>query len=185
MGDLWCGLCDYLGENLPRYNGTALYKVQANILHQTIRLSLTSLPNSAQSFTRLFDMYSTYEEEQNCMTTWWRHQMESFSALPALCVGNSPVTGEFPTQRPVTRNVDVFFDLCLNKRLSKHSWGWWFETPSRSLWRHWNDFWWVCCAQPHEQALWRLQRGLSLVALGCIWALQGIPPLVQWSKPQI
>ena len=64
--------------------------------------------------------------------------METFSALLALCAGNSTVPGEFPTQRPVTRSVDVFFDLCLNKRLSKQSWGWWFETPSRSLWCHCN-----------------------------------------------
>ena len=71
--------------------------------------------------------------------TWWRHLMETFSALLALCVGNSPVTGEFPSQRPVTRSFDVFFDLSLNKRLSKHTWGWWFKTPSRSLWRHCND----------------------------------------------
>ena len=42
---------------------------------------------------------------------WWRHQMETFSALLALCVGNSPITGEFPTQRPVTRSFDVFFAL--------------------------------------------------------------------------
>ena len=46
-------------------------------------------------------------------TLWWRHQMETFSALLALCAGNSPVTGEFPSQRPVTRSFDVFFDLCL------------------------------------------------------------------------
>ena len=58
--------------------------------------------------------------------------------LLALCAGNSPVTGEFPAQRAVTRSFDVFFDLRLNKRLSKQSWGWWFETPSRSLWRHHN-----------------------------------------------
>ena len=45
--------------------------------------------------------------------------MESFSALLALCTGNSPVPGEFPSQRPVTRSFDVFFDLCSNKRLSK------------------------------------------------------------------
>ena len=70
--------------------------------------------------------------------TWWRHQMELFSALLAICVGNSPVTGEFPTKRPVTRSFDVFFDLRLNKRLNKHSVGWWFETPSCSLWRHCN-----------------------------------------------
>ena len=70
--------------------------------------------------------------------SWWRHQMEIFSAMLFLCAGNSPVTGEFPTQRPVTRNFDVFFDLRLNKRLSKQSWGWWSETPSCSLWRQCN-----------------------------------------------
>ena len=68
--------------------------------------------------------------------SWWRHQMETFSALLAICEGNSPVPGEFPAQRPVTRSFDVFFDLRLNKRLSKHSWGWWLETPSCPLWRH-------------------------------------------------
>ena len=44
---------------------------------------------------------------------WWRHQMEAFSALLALCAGNSPVTGEFSSQRPVTRSFDAFFDLGL------------------------------------------------------------------------
>ena len=73
------------------------------------------------------------------LDTWWRHQMETFSALLALCAGNSPGTGEFPSQRPVTRSFDVFFDMCLNKQLSKQSWGWWFETLSRSLWRHCNE----------------------------------------------
>ena len=151
--------------------------------------------------------------------TWWRHQMETFSALLALCEGNyrSPVDslikasdadlccflwcspeqtteqtfqmpviwdamplivtslqwvtaicftsvnnmmtssngnifrvtghlcgeftgpGEFPTQRPVTRNLDVFFDLRPNKLLSKQSWGWWFETQPHPLWRHRNE----------------------------------------------
>ena len=70
--------------------------------------------------------------------SWWRHQMETFSALLAICAGNSPVRGEFPAQRPVTRSFDVFFDLCPNKRLSKQSRGWWFGTPSRQLWRHRN-----------------------------------------------
>ena len=71
--------------------------------------------------------------------TWWRHQMETFSALLVFCAGNSPVTGEFPSQRQVTRSFDVFLELHPNKRLSKESWGWWFETPSSSLWRHCND----------------------------------------------
>ena len=73
------------------------------------------------------------------ITTWWRHQMETFSALLTICAGNSPVTGDFPAQRPVTRIFDVFFDLHLNKLLSKQCSGWWFETASRSLWSHCNE----------------------------------------------
>ena len=69
--------------------------------------------------------------------TWWRHHMETFSVLLALCAGNSPFTCEFPSQRPVTRSFDFFY-LRLKKRLSKQSWGWWFGTPSRSLRRHCN-----------------------------------------------
>ena len=72
------------------------------------------------------------------LITWWRHQMETFSALLALCAGNSPVTGEFPSQRPVTRSFDVFFDLSLNKQLSKQSRRRWFETILCSLWRQCN-----------------------------------------------
>ena len=64
--------------------------------------------------------------------------METFSALLALCAGNSPVPGEFPPQRLVTRSFDVSFDLRPNKWLSKQWWGWWFETPSCPLWRHCN-----------------------------------------------
>ena len=63
------------------------------------------------------------------------------SALLAICAGNSPVPGEFPAQRPVTRSFVVFFDLRLKNRLSKQSWGWWFETLSCPLWRHCNGMW--------------------------------------------
>ena len=66
--------------------------------------------------------------------------METFSALLALCAGNSPVPGEFLAQRPVTRSFDVYFDLRLNKRLCKQSWGWWFETLLCPLWRHSNAY---------------------------------------------
>ena len=86
----------------------------------------------------LYDHPSIIEATQEKLDTWWRHQMDTFSALLAICAGNSPVHGEFPTQRPVTRSFDGFFDLRLNKRLSKQSWGWWFETLSRPLWRHSN-----------------------------------------------
>ena len=52
-----------------------------------------------------------------------------FRVTGPLC-GEFTGPGEFPAQRPVTRNFDVFFDLHPNKRLSKQPWGWWFETPS-------------------------------------------------------
>ena len=71
--------------------------------------------------------------------SWWRHQIETFSALLPLCEGNPPFTGGFPSQRPVTRSFDVFFNLRLNKGLNKHSGCRWFETPSRSLWPLCND----------------------------------------------
>ena len=71
----------------------------------------------------------TYAGTSLIKFTWWRHPMETFSTLLAIYAGNSPVTGEFPTQRPVTQSFDVFFDLSLNKRLSKQWWGWWFEMP--------------------------------------------------------
>ena len=60
-----------------------------------------------------------------------------FRVTSPLC-GEFTGPGEFPAQRPVTRSFDVFFDLPLNKRLSKQPWGWWYETPAWSLWRHRN-----------------------------------------------
>ena len=78
-------------------------------------------------------------------TPWWRYQMQTFSALLAICSGNLPVTGEFSAQRPVTWSFDVFFDQRMNKRLSKQSWGWWFQTPSLPLWRH--------CSENLQQAV--------------------------------
>ena len=77
-------------------------------------------------------------DTRSLIISWWRHQMETFSALLAICAGKSPVSGEFPAQRPVTRSFDVFFDVRLIKRLSKHSRGWWFGTLSHPLWRHRN-----------------------------------------------
>ena len=71
------------------------------------------------------------------LQSWWRHQMKAFSALLALCAGNSSVTGKFPSQRPLARSFDVFFDLHPRKRLSNQSRRGWLKTLSRSLWRHW------------------------------------------------
>ena len=91
--------------------------------------------------------------------------MEIFSALLAICAGNPPVSGEFPNQRPVTRSLNIFLDLRPNKRLSIQWWGWWFETPSRPLWRHYNvinknnaDYIirniWYRCTERGEESVW-------------------------------
>ena len=61
-----------------------------------------------------------------------------FRVTGPLC-GEFNGPGEFPTQRPVTRSLDVFFDLRLNTRLSKEPRGWWFEKPSWSLRRQCNE----------------------------------------------
>ena len=67
------------------------------------------------------------------LISWWRHQMEAFSALLTLCEGNPTVTGRFPSQRPVMLMFSLICDW-IN--------GWannrWFETPLCSLWRHCN-----------------------------------------------
>ena len=65
------------------------------------------------------------------MTASVEHQMKTFSVLPALYEGNPPFTGGFPSQRPVTSRGAFMFSLIC-------AWRWWFETPSRSLWRHCN-----------------------------------------------
>ena len=107
----------------------------------------------------------------------WRHPRETFSALLALGAGNSPVTDEFPSQRPVTRDFDVSFDLRLKKQLNKQSRRWWFETPARSLWRHYNGVFWLCAGSiaglnkhqhqsPEGNASWNISPHHSNV----IWA---------------
>ena len=72
-----------------------------------------------------------------------------FRVTGPLC-GEFTGPGEFPTQRPVTRSFDAIFDMCLNKRLSKQPWGWWFGMPSWSLWRHGNEARKSSLISPHK-----------------------------------
>ena len=101
--------------------------------------------------------------------TWWRHQVETFPRYWPLC-------GEFTGNRwiPLTKTSDAelwFFYLRLNKRLSKQSWGWWFETPSRPSWHHCNVSYLLTskdeqqiCIRLHIKAVhWYVQG----VAAGC------------------
>ena len=83
-----------------------------------------------------------------------------------------PLCGEFtghrevPSQRPVTRSFDVFFDLRLNKRLSIQSWVWWFETPSRPLWHHCNETN-LSCFHPAGSNLPR--SGKARITVAVLW----------------
>ena len=111
---------------------------------QGIHRSPVNSPHKNQwyFFDIFFDLHMN-KRLSNRSWGWWfetlSHQFWRPCNVLALCAGNSPVTGEFPVQMPVTRGFGVFFDLRMDKRLSKQSWGWWFETPSRSIWRHCND----------------------------------------------
>ena len=79
------------------------------------------------------------EDPRGKRNTWRRHQMETFSALLALCY-----LEDFTDQRwiPLTKASDAelwfVFDLHLTKQLSKQSWSRWFRAPSGSLWRNCN-----------------------------------------------
>ena len=88
--------------------------------------------------------YSLLQNIVRLLSTSFFHMMTSsngniFRVTGPLC-GEFTGPGEFPTQRPVTRSFDIFFDLRLNKRLSKQPWGWWFDTSSCSLWRQCNKY---------------------------------------------
>ena len=109
-----------------------------------------------------------------CFLPWWRHQMETFSALLALCVGNSPVTGEFPSQRPVTQSFDVFFVLCLDEQLSKQSWSWWFDTPLCSLWHHCNVNGWPGTVMCYD--ICRYIHNQVLIWYACTWSVLDVRP---------
>ena len=75
-----------------------------------------------------------------CKKSRWRHQMEAFSALLAFCAGNSPGHRWIPYAKASDGELWCFFDLRLDQQLSKQWRRWWFETPSRSLWRQCNGF---------------------------------------------
>ena len=91
-------------------------------------------------------LFTTRARYKSNLKTWWQgspyHLLTSFNEsifrVAGFCAGNSPVTVEFPAQKPITRSFDIFFDLRLSKRLNKQSKRRWFEMSSRSLWRHCN-----------------------------------------------
>ena len=92
--------------------------------YSTASIPITSQGRTGQHYFSLEWPHCYLQYVFSNPLSWWRP-----------CV-NRPITGGFPSQSPVKRNFDVIFDLRLNKWLKKQSKRWWFEAPSRSLWRH-------------------------------------------------
>ena len=113
---------------------------QHDIVISTVVLKIALKPDFCQTRKTLTTLPVQLESvscncfEENMMTS---SNGNIFRVTGPLC-GEFTGLGEFPTQRPVTWSFDVFFDLRLNKQLSKQPWGWWFETLSWSLWRQCN-----------------------------------------------
>ena len=81
----------------------------------------------------------TFSDVVFSVVSWWRHQMETFFVLLAICAGIHRSAVNYPHEG-LWRGALMFSLICaLNKQLSKQSRGWWFEMSSRSLWRHCND----------------------------------------------
>ena len=149
MGKLWGVFCDDLGMQVSHFAWQIPHVWPwLNSCCPLIILKGTFKMGSPDSMVNFLP---------NPHKTWWHHPIETFSALLAICAGNSPGTGEFPAQRPVTRSFDVFFDLCLSKCLSKQSWGWRFETPSHPLWHQCNE-------TSHTSPSW-VSYGVSIVSI--------------------
>ena len=142
------------------------YQTEAS-MHATHTLNIAS--STANIRSEPLQCWTYLRSIKSHVHLWRRHQMETGSVLLAIFAGNSPVIGKFPAQKPVTRSFDVFFDMCVNKRFSKQSWAWWFETPSCSLWRHCNVFIisqsWGCWNRPSCQK----STNLSCMSIYASW----------------
>ena len=96
---------------------------------------------------------------------WWRGITMMTSSNGNIFRVTGPLWGEFPSHRPLARSSGVSVALRLDKRLSKQSRRWWFETPSRSLWRHCNEMIWI---MPCEMSSTRLSQSLSVQRLNTL-----------------
>ena len=127
------------------------------MIHDTSYISLHELPNCGAIWVntihsvwhrvcyildrcRATETRVNFDSDWENQHTWWRHQMDIFFVLLALCGGNSPVTGEFPAQRPVTQSFDVFFYLILNKRLKINNI---YRKITKTTCRQGSVWWWI------------------------------------------
>ena len=127
-GPYWWQVSIVSGNDLVPPGSTILFSLYASCIVSNFDFQRTTWLLKVQ----------THNLKENIQASVMTSSNGNISASLALYAWNSPVTGELPSQRPLTRSFDVFFDLRLNKRPGKQSGGWWFETPLRPLWRHCN-----------------------------------------------
>ena len=127
-------------SRISRHNYTDVLVISSDVLgkHEFSSPAFSFVIRVSSLWSMWFHQFAMQCYNWFCSRPWWRDQMETLSALLAICAVNSPVNGEFHVQRPVTLSLDDLFDLRLNKRLSKQWWGGCFETLSCPLWRHCN-----------------------------------------------
>ena len=119
--------------------------IETPVIWDATPLIMTSLsrvinsPTFIRAASLTFDCHSSTEVTLKGMINMMTSSNGNIFHVTGPLCGEFTGPGEFPTQRPVTRSFDVFFDVRLIKRLSKHSRGWWFETLSHPLWRHRNE----------------------------------------------
>ena len=83
-----------------------------NNIQALVHIMAWHRPGDKQLSEHMVISLLTHMRQHKCIAAWWHHQMDTFSALLALCAGNSPVTDEFPAQRPLTRSFDFFSLIC-------------------------------------------------------------------------
>ena len=135
---LLCVCCVYFVSTLGVYFVSVVSTLGA-VVSTFVLLCLLSVDGSNLACVERIDPRVTECGIWNWTSSMMTSSNRSIFRVTGPLCGEFTGPGEFPTQRPVTRSFDVFFDLRLNKRWSKQPWGWWFETPSWSLWRQCND----------------------------------------------
>ena len=142
MGMSWC----HPGGRYWESNHGVLYQNEViathlKIRHPYISSTMPYLPMSCRNLTAWQDLIATLKAIiwHDSNNSWYCDRNMMTSSNGSIFRVTGPLCGEFPSQRPVTRSFDISFDLRLDKWLGKQSWGWWFKTPSRPLWRHCNE----------------------------------------------
>ena len=145
----WVAPCYFNGPRQPEVDGEATVCTASQRVEDSINNVWANGGNSliCELFTdqpkNLTDITETRGNgrQLKSMLRWLSYMMTSSNGNIFRVTGNlcGKFPGELPAQRPVTRSFDAFYDLRVNKRLSKQSWDWWFETLSRSFWRHCNE----------------------------------------------